>query len=298
MQSFFLVLSLAHGVAFGATSATSATSATQSTPVIHAQPSAVSSPAELQYDLKVSLPVTAGALTAWLLSETAFKRALAPQSCRWCETNGFDTGVRQLFNPALTPSVLGAKGPDLASTAIGLIALPISMLALDAALATRGAHLQKTFFIDALLIAEATAVAMVLNQVVKFAVARARPYSIGASEAQRQASAALNDDALSFFSGHSSFAFAVVSATATVMRLRNMPYAWLAWAVGLPLAASTAVLRLAADKHWASDVLVGTAVGVACGVLLPQVFHPRRVSKSVEVALQPMANGLGVAGTF
>jgi membrane-associated phospholipid phosphatase len=48
------------------------------------------------------------------------------------------------------------------------------------------------------------------------------------------------------------------------------------WATGFSLAAFVGYLRIAADKHYMSDVLVGAATGTAAGVLIPLLFHPIR----------------------
>lgn len=203
--------------------------------------------ARLRWEPRVDLPVTGAALAAWLVTELPAKAALAPDACRWCEPNAFDTGVRRLFNPSLTPSPSGLAGPDLASNLL-LVATPMVMLGLDALLAWRDGALGEVP-VDLVLIAEATLVAMGLTQAVKFAVGRARPYTVGASAEQLGEG---NDHFVSFFSGHTSFVFAAVAATGVVATQRGYRLAWLTWAVGVPLAAATGVARLAADKHWAA----------------------------------------------
>jgi hypothetical protein len=45
----------------------------------------------------------------------------------------------------------------------------------------------------------------------------------------------------------------------------------------LSLAAATGYLRIAADSHYFSDVLVGAAVGTAVGLLVPHLLHKERV---------------------
>jgi membrane-associated phospholipid phosphatase len=42
----------------------------------------------------------------------------------------------------------------------------------------------------------------------------------------------------------------------------------------LTLAATTATLRMIADKHYFTDVLVGAAVGSAAGFLVPHLHRP------------------------
>ena len=68
----------------------------------------------------------------------------------------------------------------------------------------------------------------------------------------------------SFFSGHTSAAF----AGAGVM-CQEEPKACLP---SLLVASSVGYLRLAADRHWMSDVVVGAFVGFSGGAYLPTVF--------------------------
>src|SRR5437870_2234290 len=86
----------------------------------------------------------------------------------------------------------------------------------------------------------------------------------------RRASA---DDDASFYSGHTSAAFAVATSFATCASMRGDGEAWVAWAAGLPLAALTGYLRIAADRHYLSDVLVGAGAGTLFGTLVPRLLH-------------------------
>lgn len=67
----------------------------------------------------------------------------------------------------------------------------------------------------------------------------------------------------SFFSGHTSTAFAGASASCYLEKDYCIS--------GYTLAAAVGYLRIAADRHWASDVIVGALVG-STGQLLPAVF--------------------------
>ena len=64
----------------------------------------------------------------------------------------------------------------------------------------------------------------------------------------------------------------------------------------VPMATATAVLRLAADKHWATDVLTGLVLGAAVGVGVPLLLHGKEGGPRVQLA--PMPGGLAVAGRF
>jgi membrane-associated phospholipid phosphatase len=256
---------------------------------------AQTAPPKLTWEPKVDLPLTSVLVAGWVTSEFALKPALAPQACRWCQPNGFDTAVRRLFNPELVPSSFGRPGPDTASNVLAFGALPLLMVGLDALQAWQTQALADDFPVDLVLMLESTFSALAVNQTVKFAVGRARPYTVGEDPVLLAQAKDPHDHELSFFSGHSTFSFGLAVSAGTIATLRQYKLAWLTWDVGLPLAATTAVLRLAADKHWASDVLVGTAMGSLAGALMPLFLHG---PEAPRVTLAPMPNGLAVSGRF
>ncbi len=256
----------------------------------------VQTPQDLRWDPRIDIPVAGVLATGWVVSEFAVKKQLAPDECRWCATNGFDTAVRVAFNPSLSPSAEGIHGPHVASNLIGFVGVPLAMLGIDALLSWRDGVFMKTFWADLVLILEATFTALDLNQATKFLVGRARPYTVGASAELLAQGSDLADNNLSFFSGHSTFTFALTASAATIAALRNYRNAWVLWVVGLPMAATTAILRLAADKHWASDILIGSAVGTAIGMLMPTLLHGR--IGPITARVTPISNGLAVSGRF
>jgi len=70
-----------------------------------------------------------------------------------------------------------------------------------------------------------------------------------------------NSDNLSFFSGHATLAFALAVSAGTIASMRHHKLAALMWATGLVLASTGAYLRIAADRHYATDVIMGMVVG-------------------------------------
>lgn len=251
-------------------------------------------PQKLRWEPRIDLPVTGVLGVGWIVSETALKKTLAPAECRWCATNAFDTSIRSVFNPALAPSPGVVPSVDVASGLVGFVGLPLAMLGLDALLSWRDGVFLEDFPVDALLMVEATVSAMAVNQTVKFSVGRARPYTV--DRPTDVVATNPTDDNLSFFSGHSSFSFALAASAATIAGLRGYRYAWVLWAVGLPMAAATAILRLGADKHWGSDVLIGGAIGTAIGILMPTLLHGR--VGPVTARVTPQANGVSLVGVF
>jgi membrane-associated phospholipid phosphatase len=141
-------------------------------------------------------------------------------------------------------------------------------------------------------------------------VGRARPYvqDCDANGNIHDASGALMpshcggpNDNRSFFSGH----VAAVSTMAglTCAHHQHLPlygggFADLAPCLVMIAAASaTGVLRLVYDEHWASDILVGWAVGGVSGYVLPSLLHygfgggrPLGSVETAEFTLAPVVN--------
>jgi membrane-associated phospholipid phosphatase len=104
----------------------------------------------------------------------------------------------------------------------------------------------------------------------------------------------------SFFSSHTTTAFALASSVTTVSALRGYPAAPYFGALGGALAATTSVLRIAADLHYASDVLVGALVGTGVGAGLPLLIHSRlgQGLTITTVSASPTQTQIQVSGIF
>jgi membrane-associated phospholipid phosphatase len=134
-------------------------------------------------------------------------------------------------------------------------------------------------------------VAVLATQIAKVAAGRARPYAWADPGAADNANANL-----SFWSGHTATTFAVASAAGTVARLRG--YRSWPWIMGVGLAGASTCgwLRIAADRHWATDVLVGAAVGSLAGFGMPLLLHGRSDQPASALEITPLP--LGIAGVF
>lgn len=231
---------------------------------------------ELRYDTRIDVAVTSVGGVWWVTSEM-LKSELVPEKCRWCYRaedgkdllNPYDGWVRRR---------LLWKNTDTAATVsslIGFIVEPAAMMGLTAVSEANESAIRR-FPVDALLITEATVIAADLNQIAKFAFARERPfvhYLPRAPDAIRALTDSPSDDNLSFFSGHTTLAFAVATAAGTVNTLRGYRLAPVVWGAGMTMAVSVGYLRIAADKHYFSDVMTGAVVGSIIGVGVPLVFH-------------------------
>jgi membrane-associated phospholipid phosphatase len=150
----------------------------------------------------------------------------------------------------------------------------------------------RDFFVDAAAIAEATILAADLNQATKFLVARERPFVHALSPADKSATSSPADNNTSFYSGHASTSMALAVSMAEVASLRKYDWAPVAWATLPALSLFTGYLRIAADKHYFTDVATGAAMGALFGYFVPHLFRsprePVMSNKSGITSLRPM----------
>ncbi len=207
-------------------------------------------------------------LAGWVIPEL-LKDRLAPDPCRWCDESagrwdppGIDRRARD-FLVADRPSA-----PALASDILAFGVLPAAALGVD--FLSRSGDWNGALD-DATLIVQGVAASAAANQLVKFTAGRRRPYA----HADPRPFADDPDQNVSFYSGHTALAFSTVVSTSTVMYRRGSPYAPWVLGIGLPAAAGVGVLRIAADKHYLTDVLTGALVGSAISFLVVWL-HPVR----------------------
>ncbi len=230
---------------------------------------------DLRYDWRVDLPVTAIATTTWILSGV-FEAELMRKNCGWCERdsngkstlNGLDSGVRDGLKWGDT------KAADTASNVLDQGVMPATLLGLTALSAWHEDRL-RTFPVDVLIIVEAMTLGINLNQATKMAMGRERPFVHALPADQRSQTSKPSDNNTSFYSGHTTRAFSLAVAAGTVASLRGYRWAPWVWAAGLTVAGSIGYLRIAADKHYFTDVLVGAAMGSAFGFGVPYLLHGR-----------------------
>ncbi len=244
---------------------------------------------QLRYNLKVDMAVTA-ITAAGFLGTTAFGKQLAPSSCRWCGVNGFDEWGHN--NLAWSNS----KAANVTSHVTAFALAPMAAFGLDALAASHDGRLNE-FPIDALLIAEAASVAAITTQIFKFSTGRQRPDAHYSS-----AGSTSGDDNTSFYSAHTSIAFSLAVSSGTIATMRGYRYAPLIWGSGLAIAATTGYLRIAADKHYLTDVIAGSVIGSAMGFLIPYIFHRPMESNGsdIMVSVAQVTGGglLTLQGTF
>ena len=119
----------------------------------------------------------------------------------------------------------------------------------------------------------ALAVNLALTDVVKRLADRPRPYA-HFCRPYRPEDLAKDDAHYSFYSGHSSTAFAMAVTAGMLSHYHGYRNEAGVWATGLTLATTTAVLRIAADRHYATDGIAGAAAGAFVGWLVPRLHRP------------------------
>lgn len=224
--------------------------------------------------------VTAGLGLAYLSEVTVLKSTLTAEKCRWCNPGGIDNSFHRAFvwsNPSQA---------DTYSSIDAYIIAPLvgaTLLYFSDKDASWGRLLD-----DTIPVAEGIAVAQFIVSGLKFATARTRPYEYYGSENYGHTL----ETRLSFPSGHASFGFAMTTGAAMVCHWRHYwtePYVW---ASGITLSLSVEYLRIAADKHWMTDVVVGGLIGVGSGIAIPTLLRQK------AIAIVPVPNGAAVVGQF
>jgi membrane-associated phospholipid phosphatase len=189
-------------------------------------------------------------------------------ACGWCGTNAFDEAVRRVL-VADDP-----RGVAWASHALSIVVAPTLALGgvvLPALTSPRRRHAAQ----NAAVVVNAFLLTTGLADGVKKLTDRERPGFHHGRGALLEAAHAPLERNLSFFSGDTAWAFLFAAAGNAMARRRGYRSARPVAAVGAVVAVSVALLRVAADMHWATDVMAGALAGTAVGLGLPRLLHPR-----------------------
>jgi membrane-associated phospholipid phosphatase len=211
----------------------------------------------------------------------------SPATPRWDSPILFDADARSVLRAG------SQSGRSAAATVsdVGYIGLPAYAIGVEAGLVTwLGKGNADAALQLALINGEALALNGLLSRVVQKTSGRARP----------DASPATTDNT-SFFSGHTSTAFAMASGLC-VQHSKLVIYGNVADSIVCPasltVAATTGLMRIVADRHWASDVIAGAIFGsvVGAGVSL---FHLRGTgSDSSSLSLVAGGSSVALTGAF
>jgi membrane-associated phospholipid phosphatase len=250
----------------------------------HADPAATDQSAR-DRELDVALTVVMGA--GYLTAEFGFHKQLSPTSCRWCAPDAFDGAMRD----ALVWHDTSAA--NTLSNATGYVIAPIAATGLVAVAGLDSGGSWGRAFDDIAPVVQSAIFVSLLQHVTKLAAARQRPFVHFAAPGPRVPT---EEDNVSFWSGHTSLGFSLAVSAGEVASARGYALAPAIWATGLSLATVTGYLRIAADKHYTTDVLMGAAMGAVVGYAWPRLVHGHLFRANVDVV--PAARGLALAGRF
>jgi len=230
-----------------------------------AQPQQFFAPFDVR--LAVDLPLIGAAGAVALGSELAKRELPGPACGPLCDpqsVNGLDRTVIGNRSPA---------GRTASDVLLGLhTALPFAIDLIDI-LASRSPGGLRGYGQDVLVLAEVLLINTAVNNLFKFAVRRPRPLSYDPEVDLEDRTDP--DAALSFYSGHSSTAFAMATAYSYLFMLRHPGSKLIVpvWVLSESMAATIAYLRVHAGLHFYTDVLAGAVVGSALGLLIPYLHR-------------------------
>ena len=231
-----------------------------------------SPPVELRHDLRVDLPVTAG-LAVVTVGFRLLRDDLEPSTCRWCDGSspGSVNAVDHWFRTALRRQDTGPA--NITSYVLAFGAAPVSAAAFTVIAAVTDGRGNEAV-VDIVAVAEGGFSAMLVTEILEAATLRTRPYVHAIENDDERAAVIAKTGAFhSFPAGHVVEAFGVAAASGVVASMRGYRLAPLVWAAGLMFGVATAYTRMAADRHYFTDVLAGAAIGTVVGGGVPLLFH-------------------------
>lgn len=232
-----------------------------------------------------------------------------PGAERMRANNAFDDAVRDALRVKIPEG--GRYARDASD--IGLVLL-VNQLFVDNLIVTWWFHDKgSTAWQMTLVDAQTVSFSAAINSVVAGAAGRERPYANGyctRSPERESSDCQGNNRFRSFFSGHATAAFTMAALTCThhaeLPLYGGGPGEAIPCATSVALASGVSILRVAADQHYATDVLTGAAFGTLSGIAIPYAFHyawddspsDERGSRRPPISVLPTGTGLTVMGAF
>lgn len=204
---------------------------------------------------------------------------------------------RPLADRLQRPEVQARRGQAATAVAFRRVAQPGLALALPTLWAIGRLVDDRTTAAVGLRGAEAVGAALVTVGGVKLLAGRARPSVSGRDPTSWRFARGITDGSeyRSFPSGHTAAAFAAASAVTAELAARRSS---LRWTVGVPLyvgAGAAGWARMYENRHWASDVIGGAAIGTVAGTAVAR-WHRTRPAGAVDRRLLGAGVSLTPAG--
>lgn len=201
---------------------------------------------------------------------------LMADECRWCHPTSLDVAARDALRWDATATANSLSNLD------AYVFTPVYCVGFVLA-GTLDTPSTAALIDDLVPILETTMIARWTTRIIKLGVGRQRPDS--------HFSGATSEQYVSFPSGHTSGAISVAVSAAIVARMRGYKSEPFLWIGGTAIAAGAGYLRIAADRHYLTDVLAGAAIGTAAGLTVPYLMKR-------NVSVMPTRDGIAVAGAW
>ena len=194
-----------------------------------------------------------------------------PQNSNLTPPNKFDSSLRNILHWNATNNVYAENFSDLLLYGVFVGGIPLTSFYMKN---------YNLFLINI----EILSINGLVTNFVKYATNRQRPYSF------YDPNNSDNESYKSFFSGHTSTAFALGTSTAKMLAKYTDINQRSIWIGTLGLATATGYFRIAADKHYFTDVLTGAIVGSFIGSLCFDWLdgkykiqkHPGKISTAIS----------------
>ena len=265
------------------------------------------SPYQLQ--LYIDVPILVGTITLWIVPSYAVGGNVPGSPCGTTLPNIATTGMPPDSNLPCDPSklnpldrlVVGHYNPTARPISDAFFALPALFAAVE--VFDVGITHWRSYLTDALVSAEAVTINGAMDEIVRRAVRRPRPYLYidGAYPDDRNKPEA----SFSFYSGHTSSMYALAVSLAYTYNLRHRQHwpRYLVWTGLLAIASVEPLLRVLSGDHFPTDVAVGALIGSSLGAIVPALHRrPDFIPGITTVTLVPtnMEGGamLSLVGRF
>lgn len=202
-----------------------------------------------------------------------------PLTCAdaWCTPPGIDVSLNKAF---------ALREPKAAGTISHVFTVGLTPAAVFAGSILGAAEAGKAGYAlsDTVIILDAFLLSTGINSIAKVGARRQRPAFHYGREDRTEAAGHSGEEFVSFYSGDTTWAWTLAASGTTLAYLHGYEHArWVAIGSG-SLALVGSFLRMAADMHWFTDVLVGAAVGTAVGAGLPLLLHRREGAEALSLA--------------
>lgn len=212
--------------------------------------------------LEKELPLFISSTLIFLGGETGFITEIkCIEPCNPDELNIVDKGTSSLYNPTISLTSDIILGIAIATPIIYYITSGIVTLEL------------KQNLKNLLIIIESILLTGAITEYIKNIVQRPRPYAYN-KELKKPEILKQEDTYKSFFSGHTSLAFATLVSFAYIYHMEHKEsiWRWIVWSSSIILSSLIGGFRILSGKHFPTDVITGAVVGTIVGILVP-IIH-------------------------